>query len=134
MTNPDSTPTFFGSGDFLESENCFSSPNPEEFVKYLALGKARAVAKQNPDAVIIGADTVIFHDNKIMGKPKDAEHARRILKSCSGLTHAVYSGIAVIYRRAEVVDTSTANVTFKNLTDEEIKKYISTNSRFESEF
>ena len=52
-------------------EKSFRSDNPEKLVRYLASGKARGVAKQNIDSIVIGADTVVYHDCKIIEKPKD---------------------------------------------------------------
>lgn len=107
-----------------------SAQNPEEFVKYLALGKAKAVAKQNPTEIVIGADTVIHHKNKIIGKPRDESDAKEILKSYCGLTHVVYSGVAVIQGQKELVDVDSARVKFRNLSDNEIEDYIRTQEPF----
>jgi septum formation protein len=106
------------------------SQNPAEVVKYLALGKARAVAKRNPDAVVIGTDTIIFHQNKIVGKPKDEADAKAMLKSYCGRFHTCYTGIALVRGSEEAVDVSSVNVFFRNLTDLEIDNYIATKEPF----
>ena len=91
-----------------------------------AENKARAVAERFPDAVVVGADTVILFDRRIIGKPRDAEDAFRTLKELSGRTHEVVTGIALLrqcdgFRRVWSEKTS---VTFKPLDDAAIEKYM----------
>ena len=104
--------------------------NPEDAVKYLALEKARAVARKHPADAIIGTDTIIYHNGNIIGKPKDEQHARQLLKSYIGKPHAAYTGIAVIYQGKEFVDISKVTVHFRELTDKEIDVYIATGEPF----
>ncbi len=111
-------------------ETKFRSSNPEELVRYLAIEKARAVAQQNLTAIVIGADTVIYHDNKIIEKPKNREEAFTVLKSYCGKHHFVYTGIAVIQGAKEITDVVSARVLFRNLDDEEIHAYIKTGQPF----
>lgn len=111
-------------------ETQFRSNNPEELVRYLAAGKARAVAKQKTDAIVIGADTIIYHDNKIIEKPKDAIEAFNFIKSYCGIKHRVYTGIAVIKGAKEITDVMCAEVTFRKLDDEEIRAYVQTGEPF----
>src|SRR5438046_176363 len=58
--------------------------SPASLVKFLALGKAKAVAKKYPDALVIGADTIVYHKGRVLGKPHTPEKARIMLKSLSG--------------------------------------------------
>ena len=98
-----------------------------DFIKELATGKAKAVIPLVKEpAVIIGADTVVVLDNKILGKPKDKEDAFNTLKLLSGKTHIVVTGIAIINTDTNELKTasSTSYVTFENLTDEQIQQYI----------
>ena len=111
-------------------ETIFSSQNPEELVQYLALGKARVVAQRNPAAVVIGADTIIFHNNKIIGKPTDKTDVTQLLKSYGGLPHAVYTGLAVVQATKEKSCVVKAEVIFRNLSDKEIADYIQTGEPF----
>ena len=97
------------------------------FVEDLAYNKALDVAKrQNTEALVIGADTIVVVDNKILGKPKDRQDAYDTLKLLSGRTHFVVTGVAVVKSPSLEfkIKSETTYVTFKNLSDEQIKYYI----------
>lgn len=102
---------------------------PDEAVKLLAERKAKAVAADAPDAVVIGADTVVYlpDENLILGKPKDDEDAKRILRMLSGKSHCVYTGVAVAEGDDCTVDAEVTAVRFRELSDEEIDDYVRTN-------
>ena len=70
-------------------ESAVTAPTPAQLVEQLAIGKCLAVAKQHPDAVVIGCDTVVDVDGAVFGKPHDAEDAKRMLRALSGKTHQV---------------------------------------------
>lgn len=99
------------------------------YVKELSLGKAQDVEQKiNESSIIIAADTVVSLEGEVLGKPKTELHAYNMLKTLSGNTHQVYSGITIINTSnkkimSEVVCT---DVKFSKLTDEEINNYIST--------
>ena len=98
-----------------------------EFIEGLAEGKARAVVPLITEpAVIIGADTVVVLDGKILGKPSDKTEAFKMLQTLSGRTHIVVTGIAVINTQTGELKkaASTSHVTFEKLTDEQICYYI----------
>lgn len=99
---------------------------PDGVVMSLALQKAGAVAVQNPESVVIGADTVVVLDGKILGKPKSEENAIELLTMLSGKTHTVYTGVALI--KGEKVKTfcEATQVEFYDLTKEEIEAYVAT--------
>lgn len=107
-------------------EDMGAKSNPRELVKFLALNKARDVARHYGDAVVIGADTIVVLDDKIIGKPKNKEEAKELLKSFSGREHKVISGFAAIDAKnnLEAVDCGEAVLKFKDLTDNEIDSYI----------
>ena len=97
------------------------------YVESLAYNKALDVAKKlNYEAKVIGADTIVVIDNKILGKPKDEQDAYNTLKMLSGRTHFVVTSVAVVespsldYR----VKSDTTYVTFENLTEQQISYYI----------
>ena len=69
---------------------------PAEVVRSLALQKAQAVADKNPEAIVIGADTIVVLDDVILGKPQSEENAVEMLTSLSGRSHTVYTGVALI--------------------------------------
>jgi septum formation protein len=109
-------------------ENPIPGMSPSKFVETLSLGKAKAVAKNHNDAIIIGADTAVFIDNKILGKPKTKEEAREMLNKLSGETHSVFTGFTVIDTKNNkiITDHIETKIKFKNLSDEEIAGYIKT--------
>ena len=96
-------------------------------VQDLAIQKACAVAELFPQETIIGADTIVVFGGKILGKPKNEEDAFNMLKSLSGKTHQVITGLAVITKDKVYKTVSVNDVTFYDLSDEEIYKYIETN-------
>ena len=76
-------------------ESAVTAPTPARLVEQLAIGKCLAVAKQHPDAVVIGCDTVVDVDGTVFGKPRDAEDAKRMLRALSGKTHQVHTGVCI---------------------------------------
>ena len=111
-------------------ENCITADVPV-LAGELALAKAKAVLKLRPHAVVIGSDTIVIKDGQILGKPKDAKDAARMLNLLSGSTHTVATGIAVVCGKKEVFDTVCTDVTFKPLDTAEIAKYIATGEPFD---
>lgn len=110
--------------------------NPEEFVMQLSNGKAEYVhnkLKKNENAIIIGCDTVVVIDNKVLGKPKDREDAYRMLKELSGNKHQVYSGLTIIntYDNKVIRDYVCTDVFFSSITDQNINEYIDTKEPFD---
>jgi septum formation protein len=94
----------------------------------LAWHKAQAACVQTPEGVIIGADTIVVLDGDVLGKPRDADHARVLLRRLSGRTHTVYTGLAVLEpsgNRAQF-DLAASAVTIAALTDAEIAAYVAT--------
>jgi len=104
-----------------------------ERVNKLARIKAQNIAKKVKDAVVIGADTLVVMDNKVVGKPRTEEEARNMLKWLSGKTHGVYTGVCVIntINGNVMSDYSTSEVMFRNLSDKEIEDYIKTGEAFD---
>ena len=68
----------------------------EVYVRRLALAKAEAVAQRHPHTVVLGADTIVTIDGRLLGKPADPHEARRMLTQLSGRTHEVITGVAVV--------------------------------------
>jgi len=95
----------------------------EETVVYNAIEKARDVASGvDTDALVIGADTLVFADDRALGKPESVDQARRMLRMLSGTTHQVYTGLAVVHTRdgREETGYEKTDVTFRDLSDEDI--------------
>ena len=100
--------------------------SPLELCQLNAHLKARAVAKKNPDSLVLGADTLVFLDGEIMGKPADIADARRMLTRLQDRTHQVVTGVSLIHLRAhrESMFAIGTDVTFRQLTIEQINDYI----------
>lgn len=101
---------------------------PEVIVKELAKRKAESTYKaaKDDDALIIGCDTVVYGNGKILGKPKNDDDAFQMLRSLSEKEHYVYSGVCVIRNGQAVCDFEKTTVKFRPISDREIKKYITT--------
>lgn len=101
---------------------------PHSLVKLLARRKASAAYKdiKDKDTLIISADTVVALGNEILGKPKNDDDARRMLKAMSGSCHYVYSGVAAIYNGKLISDYEKTQIKFRELSDKDIERYIST--------
>ncbi len=103
---------------------------PDELVEHLALAKARLVAPCFPEALTLGADTIVVIDGTVLNKPADAAEARAMLRRLSGRTHTVYTGLALLHpvSKREVTASEATRVSFAPLSDEEIEAYIATGS------
>ncbi len=101
--------------------------NPVDTAKNNALGKALAVFNDCEDkdhSVVLGADTVVFLDGEILGKPIDDRHAMSMLLRLSGRTHTVVTGWAVIAKDLKVVEYCQSEVVFNELELEKILEYV----------
>ena len=98
---------------------------PDVIVKALALAKGREVASRFPqDAIVIAADTIVWLDGKLLGKPRTEEEAVQMLRQLSGKTHEVYTGVALLSEGEELVEAERTEVTFRELAEEEIRRYV----------
>jgi len=98
-----------------------------EFVENLAYNKAIDVAKKiKENAIVIGADTIVVSDNKILGKPENKQQAYDMLNQLSGHTHSVVTAIAVIKTPSleYKIKSTTTDVTFEKLSEKQITDYI----------
>ncbi|MBS4535874.1 septum formation protein Maf [Clostridium sp. D2Q-14] len=110
------------------AENINENKFPEATVMSLAFQKAIDVSKKiDSNNIIIAADTIVYLNGEIIGKPKNEVEAKEILKKLSGQTHSVYTGIAIIRANTneKIVDYYKTEVKFRKLDDEMIEKYIS---------
>ncbi|WP_379130839.1 Maf family protein [Paenibacillus sp. sgz500958] len=103
---------------------------PERIVSVLAQRKAEATMTLNAErnAVIIGSDTIVVHDNLILGKPVDEQDSIATLTALQGNTHKVYTGVACIRMPEGIISVEhrVTNVTMRGLSPEEIKAYVAT--------
>lgn len=121
-----------------EKEEVYQSTEPQEIVKELALLKAKDVAEkitkergEDWQRILIGADTVVAHQGKVLGKPKDKADAARMLDALQGNAHDVYTGVAVICYdkegKEEVISHAVGTKVYVDaMTEEEIQEYIET--------
>jgi septum formation protein len=100
--------------------------HPREGVEILAIKKGEAVAKDNPDALVISSDTLVELQGVALGKPTDEADAYRMLRSLSGKAHNVHTGVAVHCQGRVFSGVATTAVHFREMTDEEIYDYIAT--------
>ena len=99
--------------------------DPAVQVAQVSAKKAHAI-DHGYDDVVIAADTIVVCDGQILGKPKDDAHAFAMLKILSGRTHQVMTGMTVLYRDQVITHTEITNISFCELTDEQIRRYIAT--------
>ncbi|WP_424663831.1 Maf family protein [Candidatus Binatus sp.] len=105
---------------------------PRVYALRMARDKAIAVSSRFPDAIVIGADTIVVCEAQILEKPTDADDARRMLTMLSSRTHTVVTAFALA-RGGEILESSPieSRVTFRTLTDAEIDDYIATDEPFD---
>lgn len=98
----------------------------EDVVMDLAERKAKAIFQENPNAFVLGSDTIVVVDGQVLGKPTDATEAVSMLKMLSGRQHDVYTGVAIISEHGSTRFYEKTEVWFWELTDEEIHSYVQT--------
>lgn len=92
---------------------------------FIAREKASAYKKTlHPGEVLVTADTIVWLDGQVLGKPCDEDEAVKMLRSLSGTTHQVYTGVCLRSQNKEESFVSRTDVTFRHFTDEEIYRYI----------
>ena len=111
-------------------ESLSDGDEPISYVTRLARAKAEAGSRELvPGALVLGADTTVVVDREILGQPRDAADARRMLKLLSGRWHEVITGVALLRSGVDdsgVVGHETTRVRFSRLSDEEIDWYVAT--------
>lgn len=93
---------------------------------YLAAQKARVLAERYPEALIIGCDTGVFIDGKMLGKPKDREDAAGMLRELSGREHHIITGCCLCYQGRERIFKEEASVWMYPISEGEIQSYLDT--------
>ena len=97
----------------------------EEIAKHIARGKAEAYRSLiQADELVITADTIVWLDGTVMGKPKDEEEAKDMLMRLSGKTHQVITGVCLTTASTQKTFATVTDVTFATLTDEEVDYYV----------
>ena len=103
-----------------------SGQSPEDYALVAASQKCREVFDLYPNSLVIGADTVVVLDERIMGKPKTPKEAGEMLKVLSGREHKVITGVCVASPKGDKSFFQESIVRFGVLTEEEIERYVST--------
>jgi septum formation protein len=107
-------------------EDSFLGRAPEKLVRDLSFEKAAVIARQNPEAAVIGADTIVVLDGKVLGKPKDKDDAIDMLMRLQGRIHLVVGGFTILDNGERLTESCETKVTFMKLTPQEIKAYVET--------
>lgn len=98
---------------------------PADAAKMTAAKKAAAIAEEYKKDIVIGADTIVVADGRILGKPKDKADAVNMLKMLSGIEHEVITGVCILCGDEKDCFAQISRVKFYDLTDEEIETYVS---------
>ena len=108
------------------SEDMHTHETPKEMVERLALAKARSVSHTLSSGLVIGADSVVVLDGRVLGKPADAAEAREMLRSLRGKEHQVMTGVAVVDTADGHARTASqvSVVVMREYSDEEIEAYV----------
>ncbi len=104
---------------------------PEDVAAYLSHIKAEAVSQNNPNAIVIGCDTIVLLGDQLLGKPHSPEEAKNMLQALSGKTHQVITGTTVTDGSRTVTFSSETAVTFYPLSEAEIDAYLETGEPFD---
>ena len=114
-------------------ENSIPLSSPESYVKRLAEAKAKDISQRYSDSWVIGADTIVFIDNTILGKPGSRPEARKMLRSLSGKTHQVLTGYCICCEATDRLfsETIITDVCIKELTELQINWYIDSGEPFD---
>lgn len=107
-------------------ETLFEDIDAKAAVEELSKRKAQSVFEKNRDAVVLGCDTVVALDGKILGKPEDKEDAEKMLRTLSGRAHQVFSGVTIMDSENSVTFSVSSDVEFYELSDQTINSYIET--------
>lgn len=95
---------------------------PSSIVKYLSYQKAKFVKEKNPGSVVIGSDTIVVLNGKILGKPKNKKDSEKIIRELNGSLHRVYTGVSILSDDKELIFYDMAKVKMQTLPDNELKK------------
>ena len=124
-----------------DADENIDESNPEELVKKLSHIKAQAVYDKikadktiglHEDDYILGADTIVYANGNVLGKPKDKDDARAMIKTLSGSVHSVYTGFTLIDSEGNTVSKSVeTKVYVYEMSDSEIEDYISTDEPYD---
>lgn len=96
---------------------------PFEYVSRLSLDKAMAAVELQPESVVLGSDTIVVCDDKVLEKPDDLAHAKQMLLMLSGREHQVMTAVTVATKEIQETVVVSTDVWFKTLSEQEIERY-----------
>ena len=99
---------------------------PDALVRELSRAKCAEVAADHPDALVIAADTIVWMDGLVLGKPHSTEEAFSMLSRLSGRSHSVFTGVCIMAGDTVLCEAEETKVSFRELSPEEIRSYIAT--------
>ncbi len=99
---------------------------PADYVRRLAREKAEDVAGENPGRLVLGADTTVVVDGRVLAKAEDSAEARAMLEQLAGRAHQVLTGVALLGPGISAVEVATTTVEFAPMTSEDIERYVAT--------
>jgi septum formation protein len=108
------------------NEEYLDGESPREHVRRLSRNKAMAIAQKNPDAWVLGADTIVVIDGLILGKPKNKKQAREMIERLSDREHKVFTGFTLAHAATKIYKTKVIQsaVLFKKISPEEMEWYV----------
>ncbi len=103
---------------------------PEKVAEELALAKAQSVANQYPEAIVLGADTIVVLEGSVLGKPRDSQEALQMLRALKGRSHSVITGVALVREATgtRLLSHCATEVTMRHYSDKEMKAYVASGS------
>lgn len=118
--------------DFVDlDENVENYNDPQDYAVQVVQRKGEAVSNKHKDELVICADTIVVVDDIILGKPKDKEDARRMMKLLNNRSHSVITAVYIKYQNHDEVFTEETKVYIDNMSNEDIEAYISTNEPYD---
>lgn len=110
-----------------------AASEPQSFVLYNALGKAREVAAHHTHGIVLGADTIVVHAGELLGKPNDWTDAARMLRALSNDWHDVFTAIALVDCASgrEISDVVRTRVHMRQITAHELQPYLLTDEPYD---
>lgn len=118
----------------VEASEISEEPGPGDptlAARRLAHQKAAKVAEHNPNSVVLGADTIVVLGHAVLGKPRDAMDAMRMLHALSGKTHQVITGVCAVSSQVTLRGSETTFVRFRVIEPQEIEEYCATGEPFD---
>ena len=107
--------------------------SPENLAEQLSKKKVRKISKKHQNKIIIGADTIVYHGKEIFGKPRDKDENYKMLRSLSGKTHKVVTGVSIAHKNQDILKTFSqiTEVTVRKIPSDELLYYINNYSSFD---